>query len=131
MTRYHDWMHRYVRGGLGFGDEFWKPLKDHPAYPGLANRLHKLGRDPSMAKYYLTRPLLLDVIHAAGAVEYTVMRIESLLDEAQMWVDQNCLPLPNAEEWPTHGFGCSCEAVDAAGFEFGNLLGWVRAVGDR
>ena len=34
-----------------------------------------------------------DVIHAAGAIEYTVERIEGCLDDAQAWVDEYVAPV--------------------------------------
>jgi len=124
-------MRQYVERQVGFGDEFWKPLTDHLGYSGLVKRLQTLGRDASLARYYLTRALLLDVIHAAGAVEYTAAKIESLLDEAQTWVDENRSLLPSPAQWSADGPGVTHAALDATGYEFGNLVGWIRAVGDR
>jgi hypothetical protein len=110
VTRRTQWFMRLMRsraGGipLDFGDELWAPLHDHPAYEWVADRYRELDRpvDDSSIGYYLTRNLLRNVIHAAGAIEYTVERIQSQLAEVQALVDTQVPPLQPGETPPESG----------------------------
>lgn len=118
---------------LDFGAELWAPLDDHPAYEWVAARYRKLGRpvDDSAIRHYLTRNLLRNVIHAAGAIEYTVERIQSQLADAQALVDAQVQPLQPGETPPESGRGFAHPVVEDLGYEFMNLLGWAKALEDR
>jgi len=85
MTRYQEWMRRYVLGHLGTGDELWADLPTHPATAKLRAIAQARGQkiDPDEIKYRITRGLLLGVIHAAGGVEYIVENLVAALDAEQ------------------------------------------------
>ena len=131
MQRCIEWTYRYgtgAPGGLGFGAELWADVSAHPA----AARLHELARtqgrnlDADDITYRITRPLLLDVIHAACAIEYTVDRLLAAIDAVQRWVDDQRWPDPesadeisvSAEHW-------------AVSFEVSNLVVWARTLVER
>jgi hypothetical protein len=71
--------------GLGWGAELWNPVTEHPAYDLKAEELVVAGWVPEEpnVRLFLTEGLLGEVIHAAGAIEYTVEKIEALADAAQ------------------------------------------------
>ena len=72
-----------------------------------------------------------DVIHAAGAIEYTVERIEVCLDGAQAWVDEYVAPVESAQPEPELGMGIGHPEIEHARIEMANLLGWLQALLDR
>jgi hypothetical protein len=129
MQRCIEWTRRYATGGpggLGFGAELWADVSAHPA----AARLHALGRihrwnlDPGDIRYRITRPLLLDVIHAACGIEYTVERLLAAIDEVQRWLDDTWQDLEPGE------IAVSAERWDVS-FEVSNLVVWARTLVER
>jgi hypothetical protein len=60
-------------------------------------RIHRWNLDPGDIRYRITRPLLLDVIHAACGIEYTVERLLAAIDEVQRWLDDTWEDLEPAE----------------------------------
>jgi hypothetical protein len=72
MQRCIEWTRRYgtgAPGGLGFGAELWADVSAHPAAARLQAPARTRGwnLDADDITYRITRPLLLDVIHAAAA----------------------------------------------------------------
>jgi hypothetical protein len=118
--------------GLGWGAELWNPVSDHPAYEGKVKELVAVGRAPDEAdvRLLLTQGLLLEVIHAAGAIEYTVEKIEALADAAQSSYDAQ-FPRAPEEEYPELGITAALHEADDAYIEYANLLTWLRALDDR
>ena len=111
----------------------WDDLSDHAAWESLLRLARERGwdSDPSQLTYYLTRNLVSDVIHAAGAIEYTVERIEVCLDSAQAWVDEYVAPVESAQPEPELGMGIGHPEIEHARIEMANLLGWLQALLDR
>jgi hypothetical protein len=129
MPHYQEWMRRTIAGGprLGQGPELWADLSAHPATPRLQSLAQTHGRslDSSDATYYLTRSLLLDVIHAAGGVEYTVEKLLDALDVVQQWSDASPLVGPAPVKYEV-----APERWDVS-FEVSNLVVWARILRDR
>lgn len=76
--------------------------------------------------YRITRPLLLDVIHAACGIEYTVERLLAAIDEVQRWLDNNN-PWQDLEPGE---ISVSAERWDVS-FEVSNLVVWARTLVER
>lgn len=93
MPRYLEWIRRYVAGGLG-GGELWADVSAHPAVPRLQAipRPHLDRLSDGGITFRITWPLLLDIIHAAGGVEYTVEKLLAALDVVQQWTDERSVP---------------------------------------
>lgn len=90
--------------------------------------MRRLGREPEESDYYIVRNLLQNVIHAAGAIEYTVEKIESALDGDQAWIDEH------GKGWnPPEGVPASLSGPhrDEMQYEFSNLLFWMKALQER
>jgi hypothetical protein len=133
VTRYLEWPRRVLNGQLGVGSELWADVSAHPAAARLEAVAQSHGRtvDPDEIAYHITRSLLLDVIHAAGGVEYTVERLLSALHEVQQWTDGwvDVLPPPDREP-PEEGSWVGAGRWDVS-FEVSNLLVWARTLGER
>ena len=129
MPRYHEWMRRTMARGprIGHGPELWADLSAHPAVPRLQSVAQAHGRslDSSDATYYLTRSLLLDVIHAASGIEYSVEKLLDALDVVQQWSDAN----PWEGSAPAE-YEVAPERWDVS-FEVSNLVVWARILRDR
>jgi hypothetical protein len=125
------WFYRSIP--LALGGEVWDDLSDHPAWDWLLRwaQEHDRDTDASRLTYYLTRTLVLEVIHAAGAIEYTVERIEVCLDDAQAWVDEHVAPVESTQPEPEFGMGVGHPDIEHARIEMANLLGWMHALLDR
>jgi len=129
MTRYQEWMRRYVLGQLGIGDELWADMATHPAAAKLKAIAQDRGRgiDPGDIKYWITRPLLLGVIHAAGGVEYTVEKLVAALDAEQQEASAYYAAAPESSSeialWSPARWDIS--------FEASNLVVWVRTLRER
>lgn len=115
----HGWLSR-SRAIIHYG-ELWKPASDQ--YENLM--LRESGREPDDL---IGQHLLDNVIHAAGAIEYTVDKIEEALDGEQAWIDEN------GRDWSPPGgvrarvSGPHREEIQ---YEFTNLLFWLRAFQER
>jgi hypothetical protein len=125
MPRYHDWLRRYVAGGLG-GGELWADVSAHPAAAKLQAipRPHLERFDDRGITFRITRLLLLDVIHAAGGVEYTVKKLLAALDVVQQWTDERSVPGQPSE------YDVVPELWDVS-FEVSNLVVWARTLNKR
>jgi hypothetical protein len=118
--------------GLGWGAELWNPVTEHPAYDLKAKELVAAGWVPEEpnVRLFLTQGLLGEVIHASGAIEYTVAKIEALADAAQASYDAQFPRTPNAE-YPQLGISAALHEADDAYIEYANLLTWMRALAER
>jgi hypothetical protein len=92
---------RGAPGGLGFGAELWADVTAHPAAARLQALAQAYGRslDAAGMKYRITQPLLLDVIHAACGVEYTVEKLLAAIDVVQRWSDEHPWVGPGPPEY--------------------------------
>jgi hypothetical protein len=132
MQRCIEWTRRYgtgAPGGLGFGVELWADVSAHPAAARLQAlaRAHGWNLDADDITYRITRPLLLDVIHAACGIEYTVEKLLAAIDAVQRWVDDDPLPDSEAAE---EIIGVSAEHWDVS-YEVSNLVVWARTLVER
>ena len=130
MQRCGEWMRRYgtgAPGGLGFGAELWADVSAHPAAARLQAlaQAHGQSLDAAGVTYRITRPLLLDVIHAACGVEYTVERLLAAIDVVQRWSDEHPWVGPGPPE-----YGVAPERWDVS-FEVSNLVVWARTLVER
>jgi hypothetical protein len=128
MTRYQEWTRRCLLGQLGAGVELWADVSAHPA----AGRLEALAKarrrsiDSDDIADYITRSLLLDVIHAAGGIEYTVEKLVAALDVVQRQADEYYSSTPQAQGKGLWG----PERWDVS-FEVSNLVVWARTLLER
>jgi hypothetical protein len=120
--RLYDWFRRSVP--LAPFGELWGPTLDHPANA----RLRELGREPDESGYHIVRNLLHNVIHAAGAIEHTVEKIEAGLDADQAWLAEHGKDWKPPEGVPTSVTGPHRDEVQ---YEFSNLLFWIKALQER
>jgi hypothetical protein len=130
MSRYQDWLRRVMFGekvGLGFLEEFWGPIHEHQAYSNLVELGAKHGREPEDMKYYATRSLLNDVIHAVGGMEYSVSRLEALMGEGQEFAESADKAFEREEPDPAIGVQVPFEIS----WEYANLMSWTRALEER
>jgi hypothetical protein len=100
MPRYEEWTHRSFRISLGFG-ELWGDVSEHPAVPRLQALARTHGRtvDESGIAYRITRSLMLDVIHAAGGIEYTVEKLLAALYAIQQWSNEHAFQVRTSPSW--------------------------------
>jgi hypothetical protein len=130
MQRCGEWTRRYMKGapgGLGFGAELWVDVTAHPAAARLQALAQAHGRslDAAGMKYGITQPLLLDVIHAACGIEYTVEKLLAAIDVVQRWSDEHPWVGPGPPE-----YGVVPERWDVS-FEVCNLVVWARTLVER
>ena len=92
MARYHEWVRRALQGQLGVGDELWTDVSSHPAFARLEAIARRGGRslDAGDISYGIHRTLLLNVIHAAGGIEYTVGKLLMALEVEQRATADRC-----------------------------------------
>src|SRR5437868_6303712 len=87
MVRYYEWLRQSVSSvegvSIGFPDELWRVIPSHPANEWI--RKTTGPADEADIGYYTSRTLLDDVLHAAGAVEYTVEKIEMACERVQAY----------------------------------------------
>jgi hypothetical protein len=93
-TRAQQWFARTM--GLFTYHEFWRREIDHPE----ADRIRPEGHGDLWVSYWLTNSLLYNVMDAAGAIEYTVGKLEAALDADQAWIDQREAERDPAESPP-------------------------------
>jgi hypothetical protein len=91
-----------------------------------------------VVRHFITRPLLLDVIHAAGALEYTVEKIETMLDAIEQKqaeeADERRLAFAELGDDPEAAearYGIASPRLVEVQYEFINLLMWLRNLGER
>jgi len=118
---------------LGFIAELWKPPE---AWAGLDRVVERAERSETRPDNYRLRDatsqrLLQEVVNAARAIMYTVDKIEGLVAEVQEWVDESIEPLGEDEERPQYVRGVGDPRLVAAGWEFANLLTWLRSLQER
>ena len=104
--------------------ELWASTAWHPAN----EQLRLLGREPDDPEHYLVRELIRNVLHAAGAVEYTVGKLEAALDADEAWISEFA---PEERFERRHPVGIVGPNRDAALYEYGNLLLWLKALQER
>lgn len=97
---------------IGFG-EMWRPdLASHPEF------------------FYLTRDLVPNVVHAAGAIEYTVEKIDAAFANEMAYLEAFA-PHALAERDDGIETGLSGRNRDVLHYEYGNLLFWLKGLKDR
>jgi hypothetical protein len=133
LERYGEWMRRCLGGQLGFGDELWAFPSNYPTIVRLRKLLQKHGRNPDLEDltYYASRDLIVEVIEAAGAVEYAVQRLEAAAAEAQKWVIDNTPPRAPGEARPQFGEWAGAPTVRLAYLDFNSAVVWVRGMQER
>ena len=114
---------------LGGPGELWRVVPKNPANAWVAGELQRTGRgqDDESIAYYTSRTLLDDVLHAGGAIEYTVARIEVLCAAVQEYAAKHDLTASHDAARSR----LSTAAVDEAYIEYANLLNWLRTLLDR
>jgi hypothetical protein len=133
MKLYYEWLRRLMTPVDGFPlggpGELWRVVPKSPANDWVREKAKELGRDSddSDVAYYTSRSVLLDVVHAAGAIEYTVGQIEGAAEAVQAYADKHSLKA-ESEETP---HGLRTLEVDDAYIEYANLLNWLRTLLDR
>lgn len=124
MDRYYEWLGRGMHlGNLG---ELWRVVPNNPANEWLAEQ-DGVGDGGGTLAFYTSRTLLLDVLHAAGAIEYTVERINAASAAVQAYANKHGVRA-ESEDVPT---GLRTPEVDVAYLEYANLLNWLRTLIDR
>jgi hypothetical protein len=133
MSKFDDWFRRSIRpvDGMPLAAplELWRVVPKHPANKWLREKAKQLGRDysDSSLTYDTSRNHLLDVLYAAGAIEYTVGRIDTICGAVQAYAEEHEVKA-QAEDVP---MGLRTTEVDEAYWEYANLLTWMRTLLDR
>jgi hypothetical protein len=114
---------------VGASGELWRVIPKHPGNEWILEKAKRLGRNygDSDVAYYTSRTLLRDVLHAAGAIEYTVERIDGAAACVQAYAQKHSLA-SESDDSPT---GLICPEVDDVYIEYANLLNWLRTLSDR
>jgi hypothetical protein len=114
---------------LGGPGELWRVVPKHPANDWVIESGKAAGGDYGEfdVAYYTSRTLLLDVLHAAGAIEYTVQRIDATSAAVQAYAERHEVRA-DSEELP---MGLVTGQVAEAYIEYANLLNWLRTLIDR
>jgi hypothetical protein len=115
---------------IGAPAELWRVVPKHPANAWIRERLKSRGRGcgQSDVAYFTSRTLLLDVIYAAGAIEYTVGRIDSLGAEVAAYASREGVTSQASDEVP---LSIVAPGVERVYYEYASLLTWVRTLDDR
>jgi hypothetical protein len=122
------WIGANVGAPLGFYAEHWRPPEEDPHYPALAERY---GANAASEVGMLREHSLREVVYAACGFAYTLDKLEALLDEVQVWVEEEVeRPAPDEPE-PEYGRGVGHPKLMYASFEFMNLLSWLRTIDER
>jgi hypothetical protein len=133
MRLYYEWLRRSVAivSGLPVGapGELWRVVPMHPANDWVIETANATGRsyDDSGLAYYTARTLIRDVLHAAGAIEYTVERLDAAAAAVQAYADKHEVTSVS-EDVPT---GLGGPEVEDAYLEYANFLNWLRTLRDR
>jgi hypothetical protein len=134
MELYNGWMRRYITTHIdgmpvGAPDELWRLVPKHPGTESLRSQLKEEGRGhgDSDVAYYMHGTLILDVLHAAGAIEYTVGRIERGAVAVAEFAEEHQV-VAHARTDPV---GLVDSVVDEVYIEYANLLTWLRTLRDR
>jgi hypothetical protein len=134
LRRYHAWQRRMLMDGggpsLGLYGELWRDPLEHPAREQLERLAERSGVADVSSRYFLTRTLLRDVLHAAGGVEYHAERVLAALDHTQRQQDKL------AEKDPTYGWRPGIEELrvsinESLAWDYPDLLTWLRTVEER
>jgi hypothetical protein len=121
-TRVQQWFARSTP--LFVYHEFWRPDIDHPE----ADRIRAQGHGELWVTFLLTESLLYNVMDAAGAIEYTVGKLEDALDADQAWIDQREAERDPAERPAGAMVGPNRNAIS---WEVANLLWWLKTLRER
>jgi hypothetical protein len=111
---------------LGAPGELWRVVPNNPGNEWVVEQSKAMGRDVDIA-YWTSRSLLDDVLQAAGAIEYTVQRIDVVAASVQAYADKHDVK-SRLDEVP---MGLITAEVAEAYIEYANLLNWLRTLGDR
>ena len=132
MNCYYEWMRRTVGPPeLGFQGDIWRLVPKHPATDWVRTKLTRLGRsaDNEDVAYYLNRSLIRDVLHAAGAAEYTANKVYAAVAAVEDYVEKDLRPT-----WPNRDLvdsGLAHPLVDYSYIEWNSLLEKLRTLMDR
>ena len=133
VRRYSEWLRRgmgIVSGmPVGAPGELWRVVPKHPGNDWILKMANAGGRNygASDVAHYTSRTLLRDVIQAAGAIEYTVARIEATADFVQAYAEKHAVT-SESEDVP---MGLVIPEVEDVYIEYANLLNWLRTLSDR
>jgi hypothetical protein len=132
MRRYHSWQ-RWLSQAGGFAQyaELWADQPDHPAREPLARLAAKLGREEEPIGSFLTRTLLIDVLHAGGGVEYHAERVLGALDQSQREHRALVERQAGSEFWVPYAPNQYVPVKESLAWEYPNVLTWLRAVEER
>ena len=128
MNRYNEWTHRTF--GLPPPD-IWRLVPKHPATEWVRSELTRLGRgaDDDDVAFYLNRSLIQDVLHAAGAAEYTADKVHAAIAAVEDYVENTLRPT-----WPDPDLansGLVHPLVDYSYIEWNSFLEKLRTLMDR
>jgi len=132
MNRYHEWTHRaFGPPQLGLHGDIWRLVPKHPATDWVRNKLTDLRRPASDEEvaYYLNRSLIQDVLHAAGAAEYTANKVYAAAAAVEHYVE-NELRVAGPDR-DLVGSELAHPLVDYAYIEWNSLLEKLRTLMDR
>jgi hypothetical protein len=87
--------------------------------------------EPSTLTYLLTSLLVVDVVDAAGAVEYSIGQLDSSMERAQAYADENIVPTLDLENWPEFGQHMATPDVQDARWAFANAVSGTRTLLER
>jgi hypothetical protein len=133
VNRYYEWLRRSIGvvGGVRVGapGELWRVVPKHPANEWILEMANADGQNygDSDVAYYTCRTLVRDVLRAAGAIEYTVRRIEAAAASVQAYAEKHSIA-SESEDVP---MSLVTPEVDDAYIEYANLLNWLRTLSDR
>jgi hypothetical protein len=134
LRRCQAWQRRLLMQGggpaLDFYSELWADLSDHPAREAL-DRLSAARGEGPVSRYFVTRTLLRDVLHAACGVEYHAERILAGLDQARLEQDALANEDPVAFGWSPDIEEYRLPIPESLAWEYPDLLTWLRSVEDR
>lgn len=132
MTRYYEWTRRaFGPPPLGSQPDLWRLVPEHPAAQWTRSRLVSLGHPATDADvaFYLCRSLIQDLIHAAGAAEYTANRVVAAIAAIEELIFRELRPT-----WSDRDLAdlrLAHPLVDYAYIEWSSFLATLTALTDR
>jgi hypothetical protein len=100
-------------------EEIWRPKIQHPERA----RLEAAGYKDWEVTSVLTNRLLINVLHAAGGIEYTVANLERLIAEDEAWAPPGPV---DRDVWGIVG-----PNRNATYYEITNLFFWLKVLEER
>jgi hypothetical protein len=122
LPRVREW-NSLVFGFVPFS-ELWASTADHEATQWLLDQ----GREPEDPAYEIIRHVVVNVVHAAGGVEYTLVKIEAALDEEET---SYASMFPDWEDEKYDHTTFVGPKRDELTYEYLTLLFWLRVLRDR